>query len=58
MERWKDRRGGGEEKRKGEKNLRERDGVDGEGTKKENKERDILIEGAIVGLERKLALQG
>ena len=39
-----------------EKNMWEKDGQIGGRTKRENKERDILIEGAIMGLARNLAL--
>ena len=51
---WKWRRRGEKE---GEENLREQDGRDGRKTEIERKERDILIEGAMMGLERNLALE-
>ena len=41
----------------GEKNLREQDGRDGGRTERESKERDVLIEGAIMELTRNLALE-
>ena len=37
-------------------NMREQDGQVGERTEKESKERDILIDGSIMGLARNLAL--
>ena len=45
------------ERRKREENLRERDDLDGGRIERESKERDILIEGAIMGLTRNLALE-
>ena len=39
-----------------DKNLREWDGQVGEGSKRENNERDILIEGTIMELQRNLGL--
>ena len=44
-------------RKKGEKNVKEQNSQDGEKTKKESKERDILIERAIMGLARNLALK-
>ena len=40
-----------------EENWREQNGPDEERTERKSKERDILIEGAIVGLVRNLALR-
>ena len=37
-------------------NMREQDGPEGERTKRESNERDILVVEAIMGLERNLAL--
>ena len=48
---------GKEEGRKGEENLKEQDAWDGERTKMESKERDVLIEGAIIELARNLTLE-
>lgn len=45
----------GKKKRDGEKNLRELNSQDG-GRRDSSKVRDILIEGAIIGITRKLAL--
>ena len=41
----------------GEENLREQDSRDGRRTEREIKERDILIEGAIMGSARNLILE-
>ena len=54
--RREDRREGGEQKGKREKNLKKWDGRDRGRIEKYSKERDILIEGAIVGLARNLVL--
>ena len=43
--------------RRREENLREQDGQDKRRTETESKERDILIEGAIIGLTKNLALE-
>ena len=51
-ERWKER---GRRKRKEGGNMREWYSQDGGRTEKESKKRDILIEGAIIGLARNLA---
>ena len=50
--------GGGEHKGEGEENMREQDdGRVEQRTKRESRERDIMIEGAIMGVARNLALE-
>lgn len=55
--RWEGRRRGGKEKRRVEENLREQDSQDGVRTEMESKEREILIERAIMVLARNLVLE-
>ena len=50
------RRGGGWKKRMAEGSMREWDGRNRGRTGRKRKERDIVIEGAIIGLARNLAL--
>ena len=53
----RNRKGRRREEGEGEENLEEPNGPDGRKTEMENKERDILIEGAIVALGRNQALE-
>ena len=57
MGRRESRRGREGKKGMGEENLKKWDSRDREQTETESKERDILIEGAIIGLARNLALE-
>ena len=40
-----------------EQNMREQDGINGGRTVRENKESDVMIERALMGLSRNLALE-